>query len=130
MAALDLDGAADRTGLMDRCARALDLPGWSGRNRDALADSPADHTVRPEGAVERGLLIVVDGRLPCATARPGEWATAREVFAGAVRRTPALTVAPHPRRFLPATRRPAWTIAPARAIRSSWDNEVRALPPG
>ncbi|MFF0108527.1 barstar family protein [Streptomyces hirsutus] len=70
--ALDLDGATDKTGLLDRCARALDLPGWFGRNRDALADSLADHTVRPEGAVERGLPIVVDGRLPCATARPAE----------------------------------------------------------
>ncbi|MFE9923613.1 barstar family protein [Streptomyces sp. NPDC005774] len=86
---LDLDGATDKTGLMDRCARALGLPGWFGRNRDALAD----HTVWPEGAVERGLLIVVDGRLPYATARPEEWATAREVFAEAVRRTPSLAVA-------------------------------------
>ncbi|MFF3930905.1 barstar family protein [Streptomyces hirsutus] len=97
MVALDLDGATDKDGLMDRRARALDLPGWFGRNRDALADSLADfldgHTVRPEGAVERGLPIVVDGRLPYATARPAEGETAREVFAEAVRRTPALTVA-------------------------------------
>ncbi|WP_406352446.1 barstar family protein [Streptomyces sp. NBC_01635] len=91
--ALDLDGATDKDGLMDGCARAPDLPGWFGRNRDALADSRADHPVRPEGAVERGLLIVVDGRLPYATARPAEWETAREVFAEAVRRAPALTVA-------------------------------------
>lgn len=91
--ALDLDGATDKAGLMDRCARALDLPGWFGRNWDALADSLADHTVWPEGAVERGLLIVVDGWLPYATARPEEWETAREVFAEAVRRTPSLTVA-------------------------------------
>ncbi|MEV7861480.1 barstar family protein [Streptomyces hirsutus] len=93
MVALDLDGATDKDGLMDRRARALDLPGWFGRNRDALADSLAGHTVRPEGAVERGLPIVVDGLLPYATARPAEGETAREVFAEAVRRTPALTVA-------------------------------------
>lgn len=81
-----LGGATDKDGLTDRCARALDPPGWFGRNRDAPADSLADRTVRPEGAVERGLLIVVDGRLPHATARPAERETAREVFAEAVRR--------------------------------------------
>ncbi|MFD5658430.1 barstar family protein [Streptomyces hirsutus] len=115
---------------MDRRTRALDLPGWFGRNRDAPADSLAGHTVRPEGAVERGLPIVVDGRLPYATTRPAEG----ENRAGGVRRSgtadPGAHRGPHSRRFLPAVCRPAWMIAPARAIRSSWDNEVRALPPG
>lgn len=54
--ALDLDGVADKAGLMDRCAR--DLPDWFGRSRDALVDSLSDRAVWPGGAVERGLLIV------------------------------------------------------------------------
>jgi hypothetical protein len=56
---LDLDGVTDKAGLMDRSARALQLPDWFGRNWDALADSLSDHTVWPEGAVEQGLLVVV-----------------------------------------------------------------------
>ncbi|MFJ7137059.1 barstar family protein [Streptomyces fungicidicus] len=91
--AVDLDGVADKAGLMDRCARALALPDWFGRNWDALADSLSDHTVWPEGAVERGLLIVVGGWRAYARARPAEWATAQEVFAEAAGRTPSLTVA-------------------------------------
>ncbi|MFF8033195.1 MULTISPECIES: barstar family protein [unclassified Streptomyces] len=90
---LDLDGVTDKAGLMDRCARALGLPGWFGRNWDALVDSLADHTVWPEGAVERGLLVVVTGWRPYAAARAGEWATARQVFAEAADRTASLTVA-------------------------------------
>lgn len=90
---LDLDGVTDKAGLMDRCAAALKLPGWFGRNWDALADSLSDHTVWPEEAVERGLLIVVRGWRPYAEARPEEWETAQEIFAEAADRTPALTVA-------------------------------------
>lgn len=56
-------------------------------------DSLADHTLRPEGAVERGPLIVVHGRRVYAAARPGEWATAQEVFAEAADRTASPTVA-------------------------------------
>ncbi|MEU3828622.1 hypothetical protein GT045_17920 [Streptomyces sp. SID486] len=89
---LDLDGVTGRAGLMDRVSRALSLPDWFGRNWDALADSLADHTVWPEAAVERGLLIVVRGWRPYAEARPEEWRTAEEVFAEAVDRTPSLTV--------------------------------------
>ncbi|GGW50882.1 hypothetical protein GCM10010503_29880 [Streptomyces lucensis JCM 4490] len=91
--ALDLDGVTDKAGLMDRVARALALPDWFGRNWDALADSLGDRTVWPEGAVERGLLIVVRDWEPYAGARPAEWRTAREVFAEAVDRTAALDVA-------------------------------------
>ncbi|WP_217239589.1 barstar family protein [Streptomyces sp. AC555_RSS877] len=93
MVTLDLDGVADKAGLMDRCARALELPAWFGRNWDALADSLGDRTVWPEGAVEKGLLIVVRNWQPYAKARPDEWETAREVFAEAADRTPALSVA-------------------------------------
>ncbi|WP_324788595.1 barstar family protein [Streptomyces sp. H51] len=90
---LDLDGVTDKAGLMDRCARALDLPDWFGRNWDALADSLSDPTVWPRGAPERGLLVVVRNWRPYAEARPAEWRTAREVFAQAVDRTPGLSVA-------------------------------------
>ncbi|MFG3204374.1 barstar family protein [Streptomyces sp. NPDC048192] len=89
---LDLGGVTGKAGLMDRTARALALPGWFGRNWDALADSLADHTVWPEGAVEQGLLIVVRGWQPYAEANPGEWRIAQDVFTEAVDRTPALAV--------------------------------------
>ncbi|MER7497312.1 hypothetical protein OQI_37145 [Streptomyces pharetrae CZA14] len=90
---VDLAGVTDKAGLMDRCARALDLPEWFGRNWDALADSLGDHTLWPEGAVEAGLLIVVRHWQGYARARPEEWRTAREVFAEAADHTPALSVA-------------------------------------
>ena len=90
---LDLGGVADKAGLMDRAARALALPDWFGRNWDALADSLGDHTVWPEDAVERGLLIVVRNWRPYAEARPDEWRIAQEVFAEAADHTPALSVA-------------------------------------
>ena len=89
---LDLDGVTDKAGLMDRCVRALQLPDWFGRNWDALADSLGDHTVWPDAAVERGLLVVVRNWQSYATARPDEWATAVDVFGGAVDATPALSV--------------------------------------
>ncbi|MER6568387.1 barstar family protein [Streptomyces sp. NPDC001093] len=90
---LDLDGVTEKAGLMDRAARALALPGWFGRNWDALADSLGDHTVWPEEAVERGLLIVVRNWRPYAEACPEEWRIAQEVFAEAADHTPALSVA-------------------------------------
>ncbi|MET7285922.1 barstar family protein [Streptomyces sp. NPDC005573] len=89
---LDLDGVTDKAGLMDRTAAALALPDWFGRNWDALADSLSDHTLWPEGAVERGLLIVVRGWRALAEADPGQWSTAQDVFAEAVDRTPALAI--------------------------------------
>ncbi|MFC8713703.1 MULTISPECIES: barstar family protein [unclassified Streptomyces] len=91
--ALDLDGITDKAGLMDRAARALALPDWFGRNWDALADSLGDPSVWPKDAAGRGLLLVVVGWRSYAEARPEEWRTAREVFAQASQRTPALTVA-------------------------------------
>lgn len=89
---LDLDGVTDKAGLMDRCATALDLPDWFGRNWDALADSLADPGVWPREAADTGLLLVVRGWQAYALARPEEWQTAREVFAGAEERTPELSV--------------------------------------
>lgn len=91
--ALDLDGVADKAALMDRCARALALPGWFGRNWDALLDSLSDPSGWPAEAAGRGLLIVVSNWRPYAKARPGEWRTAEEVFAEAADREPRLSVA-------------------------------------
>ncbi|MEU3857292.1 barstar family protein [Streptomyces sp. NPDC028722] len=89
---LDLDGVTDKAGLMDRVARALNLPDWFGRNWDALADSLADDSGWPQGAAARGLLVVVRGWRPYAEADPDAWRTALDVFAEAADETPALTV--------------------------------------
>ncbi|MFE0805507.1 barstar family protein [Streptomyces sp. NPDC058812] len=89
---LDLDGVTDKAGLMDRCARDLALPGWFGRNWDALADSLADPSVWPEGAADRGLVLVVRGWGAYARERPDEWSVAEEVFAEATDRGPGLFV--------------------------------------
>jgi hypothetical protein len=72
---LDLTGVTGKPALMDRFARALDLPDWFGRNWDALADSLGD---LPTG--ERGLLLVVTGWQAYADACPEEWAVAREIL--------------------------------------------------
>ncbi|MFF3486873.1 barstar family protein [Streptomyces sp. NPDC002701] len=92
---LDLDGIADRAGLMERCARALELPEWFGGNWDALADSLGDPTVWPGAAREGGLLVVVTGWRAYAATRPDEWTVAEDVFAQAADRAPEglLTVA-------------------------------------
>ncbi|MEV6115490.1 barstar family protein [Streptomyces sp. NPDC052109] len=90
--ALDLDGVTDKAGLMDRAARALELPDWFGRNWDALADSLSDLSVWPEEAKDRGLLVVVQDWQGYAEARPQEWETAQEVFRHAMDMTPALAV--------------------------------------
>ncbi|MEU6843036.1 barstar family protein [Streptomyces sp. NPDC046716] len=84
---LDLDGVEDKAAFMDRCAVALDLPGWFGRNWDALADALGDPGQLPEAAAERGLLLVVTGWRGFARQEPGQWGIAQEIFeqAGAVR---------------------------------------------
>lgn len=89
---LDLDGVTDKAGLMDRCARDLGLPQWFGRNWDALADSLSDPGLWPEGAGERGLLVVVVGWREYAGTRPEEWQVAEEIFAEATDRGPGLFV--------------------------------------
>ncbi|MGV9941906.1 barstar family protein [Streptomyces sp. NPDC003401] len=101
----DLDGVTDQAGLMDRAARALDLPEWFGRNRDALAGSLAGLGVWPSGCAGRGLLLVVRGRRPYARRNARERALAEEVFAQAVDRTPEPSVALAPRAPRPLGRR-------------------------
>ncbi|GGS98586.1 MULTISPECIES: barstar family protein [Streptomyces] len=92
---LDLAGVTAKADLMDRCARSLGLPEWFGHDWDALADSLADPSswaVRPDGAAERGLLLVVENWRGYAEARPEEWQVAEEVFAEATDRGPGLFV--------------------------------------
>ncbi|MER5889089.1 barstar family protein [Streptomyces sp. NPDC001941] len=73
---LDLSGVADKAAFMERCASALDLPGWFGRNWDALADSLTD--------LPRGTVVVVEGWQDYAAGRPDEWEVAQEVLESAV----------------------------------------------
>ncbi|MET9394370.1 barstar family protein [Streptomyces sp. NPDC006624] len=89
---LDLDGVTDKAGLMGRCARDLALPDWFGRNWDALADCLSDPGLWPEGARDRGLLLVVQGWRKYAETRPEEWQVAEEIFAEATDRGPGLFV--------------------------------------
>ncbi|MBX7468259.1 barstar family protein [Streptomyces sp. MAG02] len=72
---LDLTGVTGKAALMDRFARALDLPDWFGRNWDALADCLGDLP-----ATGHGRLLIVTGWQPYADARPEEWAIARDIL--------------------------------------------------
>lgn len=78
---LDLTGVSDKAAFMERCARALDLPDWFGRNWDALADCLTDLGWAPTAP---GRLLVVTGWQGYAEAAPQEWIVAQEVFADAV----------------------------------------------
>ncbi|MFD3842068.1 barstar family protein [Streptomyces sp. NPDC058642] len=82
VATLDLDGVTDKASLMERCARDLRLPDYFGRNWDALADVLSDPGLWPEDTVGDRFLVVRNWER-YAEARPGEWATAREVFSQA-----------------------------------------------
>jgi hypothetical protein len=93
---LDLEGVADKAGLMDRCVRDLRLPDWFGRNWDALADVLSDPGLWSddgrEDAVAEETVVVVRNWDRYAGARPDEWATAREVFSQASALTVALAL--------------------------------------
>jgi RNAse (barnase) inhibitor barstar len=53
---LDTTAIHDKTGFLDLCATAFDLPRWFGRNWDALADSLSDRsTGEPEIVLWAGL---------------------------------------------------------------------------
>lgn len=53
---LDTSEVHDKTGFLDLCATAFDLPRWFGRNWDALADSLSDRsTGEPEIVLWNGL---------------------------------------------------------------------------
>ncbi|MEU3081265.1 barnase inhibitor [Streptomyces albidoflavus] len=76
-AVLDLAGVRDKAGFLDACAAQLGLPGWFGRNWDALADLLGDPDSLP---LADGGVLVVRGWRELAAASPGDWATARTLL--------------------------------------------------
>lgn len=76
-ARLDLDGVTDKPGFFAACARDLALPGYFGRNWDALWDCLRDDGLLPE---QGRRLIVVDRWKAFAERRPAAWDTARDLF--------------------------------------------------
>ncbi|WP_425836225.1 barstar family protein [Streptomyces fractus] len=80
---LDLDGITDKTGFMDRCASALELPAWFGRNWDALADALSDPGQLPEADPDGALVLLVSGWEGFEARQPEQWDIARQVFAQA-----------------------------------------------
>ncbi|MFJ4714785.1 barstar family protein [Streptomyces sp. NPDC088785] len=91
---LDLEGAVDKAAFMDRCATALDLPAWFGRNWDALADALGDAGQLPPPAAGHRLLLVVTGWRGYARREPGQWEIAQEVFERAAAVRVALALGP------------------------------------
>ncbi|NUR94122.1 MAG: barstar family protein [Kribbellaceae bacterium] len=58
---LDTGEIHDKSGFLDLCATAVDLPRWFGRNWDALADSLSDRsTGSPEVVLWTGLLNLLE----------------------------------------------------------------------
>ncbi|MGW7102988.1 barstar family protein [Streptomyces sp. NPDC054838] len=78
---LDLDGVGSKAELLRRCGEALRVPEWFGGNWDALADVLTDLSWLPEAP---GRLVAVTSWQDYAQARPGEWATLREILERAV----------------------------------------------
>ncbi|WTW94459.1 barstar family protein [Streptomycetaceae bacterium NBC_01309] len=76
-ARLDLGEAADKASFFAACARDLRLPGYFGRNWDALWDCLTDATLLPS---EGRRLIVVDRWRRFAERAPGDWTTARNLL--------------------------------------------------
>ncbi|MFD5185852.1 barstar family protein [Streptomyces sp. NPDC058372] len=76
-AVLDLTGVTGKAGFLDACAEQLGLPGWFGRNWDALADLLGD----PDGLpLADGGVLVVRGWRELAVAGPADWETALAVL--------------------------------------------------
>ncbi|WP_438488998.1 barstar family protein [Streptomyces sp. S186] len=80
-ATLDLGGVTDKATFLDRCADALDFPGYFGHNWDALADCLTDLAWLPPA---RGRLLAVTGWQEYATAVPEDWSVVEGVLADAV----------------------------------------------
>lgn len=76
-AVLDLAGVRDKAGFLEACAGQLGLPGWFGRNWDALADLLGDPESLP---LADGGVLVVRGWRELAAASPGDWETARTLL--------------------------------------------------
>ena len=73
MVVLSTPGVADKSGFMDAVSDALALPGWFGRNWDALADCLSD--------VPPSTVLVWDHWTDMARATPRDTEVAIEVFA-------------------------------------------------
>jgi Barstar (barnase inhibitor) len=84
-APLDLEGVRDKAAFLDRCATALRLPEWFGRNWDALADCLNDLSWWGSAEPVNGRLVLVSRWEGFRDAAPEEWLTAEDVFAAAVR---------------------------------------------
>ncbi|MFH8684135.1 barstar family protein [Streptomyces lydicus] len=80
-AVLELADVTDKAAFMERCAGALRLPEWFGRNWDALADCLTDLSWCPAG---RGRLLVVTGWQGYAAAAPDDWSVVESILADAV----------------------------------------------
>ena len=79
-AVVDLAGATSKAEFMDRCATGLELPGYFGRNWDALADCLTDLSWWGE---TDGYLLLVTSWSDFAQAAPKDAATAAETFLAA-----------------------------------------------
>lgn len=73
MVLLDTGGVTDKDGFMDAVSEALRLPGWFGRNWDALGDCLSD--------VPASTVLVWDGWTQMARRVPRETEVAIEVLA-------------------------------------------------
>lgn len=76
---IDLNGCADKAGLMARLARALEFPDWFGHNWDALADCLGDLS----WLAAEGYLIVLAHSRQLRAADPSSWETLLEILAEA-----------------------------------------------
>lgn len=73
--------AGGKAEFLDAVADALDFPGWTGRNWDALADAVADLSWLPPGPH----VLVWTAPEQLRTADPAAYATAVEVLSGAAK---------------------------------------------
>ena len=78
-----LGPAQTKAGLLDEFARALEFPGWVGRNWDALADALGDLSWLPPGP----RVVVWAGADALRSAQPAAYRTALEVLRDATKRS-------------------------------------------
>lgn len=79
---VDLEGVADKAGIMEAFRVALGFPGWVGRNWDALDDGLRDLSWWPAGP--RGRLMLVRGADPDGPEMREERRILRDVLETAV----------------------------------------------
>ena len=82
-AAVRLGPATGKAELLDEFARALEFPGWVGRNWDALADALGDLSWLPPGP----RVVVWAGADALRSAQPTAYRTALAVLRDATRRS-------------------------------------------